>query len=473
MVRDLRTFLDVYEEEHPEQVMHIEKEVSADQEITALAFALEKEERYPVLVFHNVVTADGRKSKHPVVTNLFASRERCAAVLGSAVQDVGRDYYQKRLHKIKPAVVSREQAPVKEVVVTGDRIDLKAYPALVHHYMDPGPYFTSAYLTTYDPDTGIDNTATQRGWIIDKDLVRVYISEYTHNRANLDKYDRQGKGMPVAYWMGHHPTACLAGQVRLGYPESHFEAMGGLLGEPLRLVPSETLGDDFLVPADAEFVVEGIMEPGARYPEGPFGEYSAYIGPQVPNPQFRVTAITHRSDAYWHALLVGHPDNMVMGGFAIEGAIYETVKHVVPSLKNVYLPLSGTCRFHAYLQLENARPGDAREAIMTALAADFRIKHVFVFDEDIDIFNEKEVLWALATRTQWNEDVMIFPKVRGSVIDPTVPLTLTAKGGIDCTKLAGEAFSEKIAVSQEVAKRVRLKDYFSEEDLRKMPREKQ
>lgn len=274
--------------------------------------------------------------------------------------------------------------------------------------------------------------------------------------------------MPVAYWMGHHPAACLGGQVKLPYPGSHYEAISGLLEEPLRLAPSETLGDNFLVPADAEFVVEGYMKAHRRFPEGPFGEYAGYIGPQVPNYEMEITAVTHRQGAYWHGLLVGHPDNQVMGGFALEGAVYEAVKQRVPSLKRVYMPISGTCRFHTYLQLERPRPGEAREAIMAALPVDFRIKHVFVFDEDIDIFDENEVLWALATRTQWDQDVMIFPRVRGSVIDPTVPLDLTTKGGIDCTKPAGENFSERIAVTPEVAARIKLEDYIAGDQLHQL-----
>ena len=107
----------------------------------------------------------------------------------------------------------------------------------------------------------------------------------THNALNFGKYERAGREMPCAYWVGHHPLACLAAQARLGYPESHYHAMGGLLEEPLRLVPSETLGEDFLVPADAEVVVEGYMQPGVRVPEGPFGEYPVTPPRRCPEPR--------------------------------------------------------------------------------------------------------------------------------------------------------------------------------------------
>lgn len=249
--------------------------------------------------------------------------------------------------------------------------------------------------------------------------------------------------------------------MKLGYPESHYGAMGGLLGEPLRLVPSESLGDDFLIPADAEVVVEGMLKSYELFPEGPFGEYGGYIGPQRANPQFEVTAITHRKDALWHNIMVGHPDHQVMGGLSLEAAIYETVKQRVPSLVNVHVPLSGNCRFHIYLQLDKPWRGDAREAIMSALTVNYVLKHVFVFDMDIDIYDEREVLFAIATRSQWDRDVMLFPSLKSSFVDPSVVSDLGCKGGIDCTKPAGEPFEERTRVDEGVLQATRWEDYLS------------
>ena len=186
-----------------------------------------------------------------------------------------------------------------------------------------------------------------------------------------------------------------------------------------------------------------------------------------------VTAITRRKDAYWHDILVGHPDNQVMGGFAIEGAVYEAVKKRYPSLKNVYMPLSGVCRFHVYLQMENPPAGHAREAMMLALIQDDRIKHAFAFDEDVDIFNEREVLWAIATRSQWDRDVMVFPGTRGGNLDPsTRGLGEGATGCIDCTKPWGKPFEEVVNVDKEVYDRVQLEEYIPSDKLYKIPQER-
>ena len=447
---DLHTYLDELEARHPEQVVRIDRPISSNQQITALVKKLEALKKLPVLVFSNVVGPDGRRAACPLVMNLLASRQRCAEAMGVSFERVGIEYYRRsRLQRRDPVVVAASEAPVKEVVQTGDEIDLTTFPAMVHFRLDPGPYISAGFLTTYDPDTGIDNTSLQRGWIVDGRTVRVYPTTFSQNRLNINKFEARGEDTPVAYWLGHHPLAYLGGQAKLPYPESHYPAIGGLLGAPLRLVPSETWGERLMVPADAEVVIEGYLEHGKLYPEGPFGEYTGYNGPQIPNPQMRVTALTRRRQPYWMNILVGGADNN-WGGYAIEGVLYEAVKARVASLENVFLPGSAMARFHAYLQLKNPRPGDAREAIMVALTTDYRLKHIFVFDDDIDIFDEAQCLWALATRTQWDRDIMVFPNTRASPLDPTVPYELGTKGGIDCTRPVGVAFSERNQVDVEV-----------------------
>ncbi|HLH21365.1 MAG TPA: UbiD family decarboxylase [Chloroflexota bacterium] len=466
-------FLAAYERAHPEQVVHVEREVSCVQVVTAIVQKLAAEDRYPILVFQRPRLAHGGISRFPLVVNLYASRQRCAEAMGSTFRDVGRDFYRKaRLERRPPVVVGRDEAPVKDIVLRGADVNLFDLPALVHHEGDPGPYLTGGFFTHYDPDSGIDNSSLHRGWIVQERALRVYPAANSDAERNLKKYEARGEPMPAAYWIGHHPVAGLGAQVRVAYPGSHLEAAGGLLGAPLRVVPSETLGDNFLVPADAEVVIEGFIEPGKRYPEGPFGEYTGYLGPQVPNPQLTVTAVTHRAGAYWHDIMVGWADTAVMGAFGMEGTLYEVVKSRVPSLKNVYLPLSGRCRFHAYLQLEDPAEGDAREAIMTALPVDRRLKHVFVFDDDVDIFDDREALFAIATRSQWNDDVMIFPGVRGVPLDPSISGRVTTKAGIDCTKPVGKVFAERLQVRADVLDGVDLAAVLGAETLQAIPPER-
>ncbi|MCL6561526.1 MAG: UbiD family decarboxylase [Firmicutes bacterium] len=470
---DLHQYLESLRRESPQEVLTVAEPVSLNQEVTAIVKALEAERKLPVLVFTHPVAADGRPLAYPLVMNLMASRRRSARLLDTDFSQVGQVYARRiRERRVEPIVIDRDAAPVKQVVKRGPDIDLFEFPAMVHFQMDPGPYISGGFLTTVDPDTGIDNTSLQRGWIVRKDAIRCYLTTYSHNRWNFNKYEAKGEDMPVAYWIGHHPLAYLGGQARLDYPESHYAAMGGLMGEPLRLVPSETFGRDLLVPADAEVVIEGWLRHGRRYPEGPFGEYTGYTGPQIPNPELEVTAVTHRRQPYWMNILVGGADNH-WGSYAIEAVIYEAVKPRVPSLQAVYLPMSGQARFHVYLQLHDPNPGDAREAIMVTLTTDYRVKHVFVFDDDIDIFNEQECLFALATRTQWDRDVMIFPNTRGSALDPSVAGVLTTKGGIDCTKPPKTAWAERNRVDPRVLEQFDLRRWVSAGQEAAIPLERQ
>lgn len=468
MPKDLRNFLEWYEETHPEDLIHIEKEVGTNQEIMAIVARLEKMGKFPVLFFDRVRSVGNESTAFRIVTNVLASRSRLARVCNSTFETLGRDVYQAaRDRRERPLVIRREEAPVKEVVQTGDRINLFQFPIQTHNAMDAGPYLSAGFLTTYDPDTGTDNCALQRGWVKERDTVRIMIFPRMHNGINLSKYEKQNRDMPAAYWLGHHPVAYVGGLAKLGYPGSHWGAIGGMLGEPLRLVPSESLGANFLVPADAEVVIEGFIEANKRYAEGPFGEFTRHVGPQIPCPQFRVTAVSYRRDAIWYNVAAGWTDHQGTGGAAIEGRLWEALKARFPSLCNVYMPLSGTGRLHVYLQFKDPGPAEARQAIImaTTLMAGL-IKHVFAFDDDVDIFDEREVMWAIATRSQWDRDVIILPRTSEGALDPSAGLPgESATGGIDCTKPWNQPFAERVRVAPDVRERVRLDDYIRPEIL--------
>ncbi|MBI4321569.1 MAG: UbiD family decarboxylase [Chloroflexi bacterium] len=472
---DLRSFLKEYEARYPEDVLHIEKEISGNQEITALVIQLQKQQKFPVLVFHNVLNPTGKKSSHPVITNVLASRVRQARLCGCTVEGLGRHVYEATLsRRVAPVAVPKTDAPVREVIKTADDIDLFHFPLIWHNALDAGYYLSAGFFTSYEPESGIDNCALLRTWIKEKDTVRVFlVPRPMHSAWNLHKHEQKGQDMKACIWLGHHPLAYMGGLAKLAYPESHWEAIGGMMGEPLRLVSSESLGDDFKVPADAEVVIEGIMEANRRYPEGPFGENPGYYGGQILNPQLRVTAVTHRKDAMWYNIAAGYADHQQSGAPNVEGQLWAALKPRFATLVNVHVPLSATGRYAAYLQFKNPLPGEARLAIMLACTARTHIKHVFAFDEDVDIFDERDVMWAITTRSQWDRDVMIFPHTKSVPLDPsTTPPALGATGGIDCTKPWGEPYEERVGIEQEVAARVKLEDYVSPEDLGRLTQDR-
>lgn len=467
MPKDLEGFLRQDELECPQEVLHIKEKIRSEYEITALATQLERQKRFPILVLHQV-TRNGVVSPFPVVTFVFSSRRRLARLLGSSPEQAGVAYYQGLQRRLQPVVVPPQQAPVKEVVQVGAAINLEEFPAPLHHDMDPGHYISAGFFTCYDPDTGVVNAALHRGWLKGRDEIRVFLAPSTHNALILSKYERQGRDMPAAYWIGHHPLALLGCEARIPMTESHFAVAGGLLGEPLRLVPSETLGEDFLIPADAEIVIEGVVPCGQRRPEGPFGEYTRYSGPQKWGPFMRVTAVTHRRGAHWQDIMVGHTH--WMSGLVREGVAFESIRRVVPTVRNVYAPMSGAGCFHLYIQIDKTIEGLGKQALLAAFTSHSLIKHAFVFDQDVDIFDEKEVLLALATRFQGDKDLVVIRDCVGPELDPSVAGNIGTKVGFDCTKpVYPETFSERLKVPNEVMERLDLDSYISPERLREVP----
>jgi len=475
--RDLRLFLKSLKKKAPWDIIHIRREVDLKYEITALQMKLDKIGKYPVLIFENVKNLMGEKSKFPVITNIFATRSRCAFALGVASKEVGLEYERRCKNPLPPKIVRKENAPVKQVVKTGDDANLLEFPVLLHHHMDIGHLIHSSVVTTLDLETGkIYDCAYQ---VLDVRAPRkacVEMSPATHNWMRYMDFETRNQAMPVIAWMGHHPAACLGSLTRVPIDIDEYSVMGGVMQEPLRVTPSETWGEKFLVPADAEIVIEGTIPPKVREVSGPHSDYSRYYMPQKLSLVMDVTAITYRKDAYFHDINIGGRDLDHLGGIPIEGAIYNAVKAAVPTTKNVYLPPSGCCRHHAYIQIQKKLAGQGRDAIVAALPTDHRLKHVVVVDADVDIFNEQEVLWAIATRTQWDRDVIIEKNMVSTPLDPSAYAVLagtkttyvSAKAGIDATKpVPPEPFEIVIKVPDEVAGKLKLSDYIEPEALEK------
>lgn len=402
--------------------------------ITALQYALEKRNRRPIVLVDRPVLGDGRVSRLPLVCNLTASRALAARALGINDHRTAAAIYAKRSGSpVAPRVLSAGSAPVQEIVLKGAEVDLTALPATTQHSGDPGPYLTAAHATTYDPDTGVDNTAIQRCWVKGPRRMSYYPYPASHNNRNMRKFWARGEDCPVAFWIGHHPAVLMGTQAKLGYPESHWSACGGVIGEPLRVVPSLSFGERIMVPADAEIVIEGTVPRDVLEADGPFGEYTGYSGPQVAAPVCDVTCITMRRDAIYHDYGSGLTDMLVPDNMVMEGKVYGMAKAVAPSLANVYVPAQGR-RFHAYLQFGKAGPGEVRDALTAALAYR-RLKLAIAVDDDIDIFDDSEMFFALATRVQWSRDSFTIDGLSGSLLDPSTPMgaKTLSKMAIDAT----------------------------------------
>lgn len=482
-MKNLRSFLADWERQYPHDLCRIAKEVSVKFEPTALAAGLEKQQLFPGLIFKNPVTAEGGRSPFPLLTNLLASRRRCAAAIGVSLDRVAQGYFDRISQSRPPQVVSPREAPVKEVIKKGPEVDLRELPIVIHHEGTSGPRLTAAMATTVDPKTGIDNCALQSCVTRSPNKMTWANAGGAHNFLNLKAWWDNGEDCPVAFWIGHHPAASLGGQQKLSHPESHYPGIGGLLGEPLRLVPTETFGDRLLVPADAEIIIEGLA-PKDVWESGHYaGDHAKTMIPMGPGPVVQVTCVTHRRDATYHDIAVGHADNLVMGGFALEAAVYAAAKRVAPSVQNVHLPLSGLCRRIVYVQVKDPNAGAARAIISAALPVDNRIKYIFVVDDDVDIFDDREVMLALVNRAQLDRDMLLMPGLPDTPIDPIAvrlgDAYVTAKAGFDLTlppsPLPGfpKQFEEGIKFPAALEKKIRIEDFLDAEALKRLEREAQ
>jgi 2,5-furandicarboxylate decarboxylase 1 len=462
--KDLHSFLEEYEQAFPDEVIHVEQEISSRHEVTALVTHLEKQRKFPILIFHRVMTSAGI-SPLPLVCFLMSSRKRLADLLGSTVERSGVAAFDRLSRRIDPVVIPKGDAPVKEIIEREDDVNLRAFPAPVHHEMDPGPYITGGFFTAYFPETKIANTALQRGWIRGPREIRVCLESFSHNYMIFQQHEAKGEDTRAAFWIGHHPLAILGCQNRIPTSIDHFSVGGGFLGEPMRLTASESLGEDFLVPADAEIVIEGIIPCGRRRPEAPFGEFTRYYGPQRWNPYMIVTAVTRRRNALWDDVMVGHTH--WISSLVREGHVFQKVKEVVPTVVNVHVPMSGCGVRHVYIQIRKTSMDQGKLALAAALNSHPSIKHAFLVDEDVDIFDEKEVLMALANRFLGDKDLLVLEDRPTDTLDPIITGTTAAKVGFDCTKPVGRPFPKQLGIPEEVRQRVRPEEFL---DLAKLAR---
>jgi len=449
MAQDLRSFLDLVKRTRPADFQIVSRPVDPVYEITALVAKLEKEgRRRPVLLFENV-----KGTSWPVLTNLHASRSRLAAAINVAPDRLLPTYLRAMEHPLPPRVVPT--GPVKEVVKCGDAVDLVALPQIVHHERDAGPYVTAAISFAKDPTSETWNCAYNRLMVQGHDRTSIHLTLGKHLWEFAKIAEARGEPLPVAFAIGVHPAIALGALAIGSIDEDERAIMGALLGEPLELVKCET--SDVLVPAHAELILEGEILPGARVAEGPFGEFTGYSLGERQREIVRYTAITHRRDAMFQDITVAHLDHMLLSTIPMEANLYRAVRAMVPSVTAVRVPGPFTC----FVSIEQRLPGQAKNAIMAVLGADLYMKRVVVVDHDVDVFDDRQVNWAIATRCQPDRDITIITHARGSDLDPSTREDgYTAKWGVDATaKPSVAAYTPRHRVPPEVWQRLRLEDY--------------
>jgi UbiD family decarboxylase len=423
MSQDLRSYLDKVKAERPEEFLTVNREVDPAYEITASVVKLEQEaKRRPVMVFEKVKGTD-----FPVMTNLHASRPRLAMALGCNPREMQKTFLAAMENPIAPKEVNN--GPCKDVVLKGADVDMRALPQIVHHGGDGGPYITAAISFAKDPDTGTYNCAYNRLMITGKDSTSIHLTLGKHLWEFHKVAEARGEPLQVAFAIGVHPAIAL-GALSIGsIDEDETAIMGGLFGEAMDVVRCETI--DLLVPAQAEMIIEAEILPGDTVNEGPFGEFTGYSLGAREREVVKVKAITHRKDAYFYDMNVGHLDHMLLSTVPMEANLLRAVRSMVPSVTSVRVPSPFTC----FVSIEQRLKGQGKNAIMAVFGADLYIKRVVVVDHDVDVYDDRQVNWALATRSQPDRDMIVINGARGSDLDPSTSGDdgFTSKWGIDAT----------------------------------------
>ncbi|MFQ5682564.1 MAG: UbiD family decarboxylase [Candidatus Binatia bacterium] len=474
MGKDLRDFLEELEERLPFDFVRVERSVSPKQfEVTALLQHLEDQKKFPVLLFERPLDLDGKPSAFPLLSNVFATRRRCALSLGMKPGEEGLplslEYARREDLLLAPVTIPASEAPVKQVIKQGNDTNIFKLPVVRHHAMDPAPYIDMTPVMK-DPDEGFYNIAFQRNMVKGPKKLGLHMSP-RHNWQIHRKYEEKNQPTPVAIVISHHPAFYLGALNVSPFGVDDYARVGAIMGVPLRLAASETLGKDFMVPADAEMVIEGYVLPNVKEVEGPFGEFTGYYGPQRLRNVIEVSAITHRRDAIFQHIFTGHRDTWVLGGIPKEGSLFNLIRGIVPTVKAVHFPISGSCRFNCYISIDKKVDGETKQAALAALGGCDFVKHVVVVDADINIYNEEEVMWAMATRMQADQDLDIIKNVKGNTLDPSqTDNIMTAKMIIDATRPVQRPYEARVAVPKAAMEKTRLEDFIPRSVVDRLPK---
>jgi UbiD family decarboxylase len=448
--QSLRGFLKMVEADYPDEFLRIKEKIDPRFEMTSLVFELDRAGKNPVVVLENVAGYD-----MPVVTNVAANRRLLAACLGVEVGALPTAF-RERCQKYIPCERVSEAA-WNEVVIEGDDVDLTKLPIPLQFSVDGAPYITAGQISARDPASGVDTTGFHRLMLKGKNRLGVSL----HSRRRMYEFHRRaeerGQSLPAVVTIGTHPLHYMGSMV-YAYPPNvrKFEIIGGLFGQPYRLARCGV--DDLDVPAGAEIVIEGEILAGVHEPEGPFGEFTGYASYRSTQNVFVAHRIRMRRDAMFQSVTSGmSKDHILVSCVTREGEILNALRRNLPNVRNVHVPHTTCGAFVAFISMKKTADGEPQMAIMATLGTELYTKYVIVVDDDVDIFDLNDVMWAVATRVRAEKDIFFIPGAKAAILDPTSdPENFTVtKMGIDATRPSGRDFAERLVISDEQRQRAR------------------
>jgi 4-hydroxy-3-polyprenylbenzoate decarboxylase len=469
--RDLSSFLSGLEKSG--DLVRIAERVSPRLEITEIADRSVKAGG-PALLFTNV-----EGSEIPVAINVFGTRQRMLAALeiGSFAEwDARLEAFldpkppEGLIDKLKAIPKVTELAavfpktvrtgPCQEVVATGDAVDLSALPVLTCWPQDGGPFVTMPLVITKDAVSGRTNVGMYRMQVFDRKTTGMHWQKHKDGAGQARGYEREGRRMEVAAAIGCDPASVFSAVAPLPPGISEFLFAGFLRGEAVPMVSAKTV--DLLVPAEAEIVLEGYVDPAERRREGPFGDHTGFYSLDDDFPVFHVTAITRREKPIYLTTIVGRPpmeDGFL--GEAVERLFLPLVKKTIPEIVDMHLPVEGIFHNLMLVAIDKRYPGHARKTMHAIWGTGQMMftKVVVVVDADVNVRDPAEVVWRALTAIDPERDVEL---VRGPVDELDFAARLPCYGsklGVDATrKWPGEGFAgrwpDPIVMTDEVKRRI-------------------
>lgn len=426
MYRDLREFLSLVEsigELKTISKVHWDKEMGA---ITEMVYR-EKPIDAPALLFDKI--PDYPQTSR-CLYGMLASARRFGLAMGLDVTgDVSRmelliAYMEKmnRMEPIPPRFVN--SGPVLENEIEGDGVNLLKFPVPIHHELDGGRYIgTACGVITRDPDEGWVNMGTYRVQVLDKNRGMSYISQGKQGRIQRDKYLEKGEPCPMLVVVGIDPLLYIAARYQVPLKLSEFDFAGGIAGEPIEVIEGKYTG--LPIPARAEIVLEGEVLPDEKAPEGPFGEWSGYYaGSTKVEHVFKVKRILHRNDPILTCAASQRPphSHLFERCFIRSAGLWEKLEKAdCPGIKGVWVHEAGSGRAFNVVAIKQEYYGHSRQAALLASQlppAGYVNRFTVVVDEDIDPSNIYDVIWAMGTRCDPEQDIDILRKNWSSRLDP-------------------------------------------------------
>ncbi len=369
----------------------------------------------------------------PVIGGMFGNRE--------TFYEMTRTNRAERLYRYmdamnKPIPPKRvNEGPVMEVVHTRN-IDLgKLFPMPTFHELDSSSFITAGVFVVRDPEDGKIYTSVRRFQFNGGNTLGVLVTS-PHLFGQIQKAKAMKKDFECAIVLGYDYPFLLASQISTSlYGVDKYGYDGALRGEPLEVVKCKTV--DLEVPSQAEIVIEGKIPWNEEAVEGPFGELMGYYGQVAKHPVMKVSAVMQRKDAIFQ-ISAPCKEEHLSNGLIRDMEVFAHVARLV-DVKDVNVTIGAGCRFHAIVSIRKKAPGDGKAAIIAALSSSKDLKHVVIVDEDIDVFDPKDVEGAIASRVQASTDMVIIAGANGTGLDPSHLIEgVTDKVGIDATKPLGE-----------------------------------